>query len=156
MKKNKKLIIILVLAIVAFLLILTSIYLSGNSKKNISENQYRISDKIVEFEGTNIIKNDQLIEGHCLDNICVKDVTIYDTDGEGRIEYTVVNNGSTEISDILKLNFGDSYTYIIFSALQPNQSVKSKTMYRKGNYNNVEDFTIEKLSKEEFEKIKNY
>lgn len=154
MKRNQKLITILTVVIIAFLLILLVISSKGSLKgKESNDNQYRISDYEVELPDTIVTKNDKLTKGHCLDDICVKDVVIYDANGEGRIEYTIVNNGSEKATDILKLNFGDSFTYVAFTDLSSNNSVRSKTIYKVGNYKNIEDFKIERLTEEELGKI---
>jgi len=154
MKKNKRMFIIIPTIIISFLLILFGISQIGKNSSSITDNnQYRVSDTVVELDGTKIIKNQQLTDGHCLDDICVKDLVVYDLNGEGRIEYTISNNGSSEASDFLKLNFGNSYIYIHYSALQPGRSVKSRTIYRSGDFTNINDFTIEKLTAEELNKI---
>lgn len=154
MKKSKKLI-LLIIVIIAFLFIVFGIlYLVSNNKSNVGYNQYRISDQVVEFEGTVIMKSPQLTDGHCLDDICVKNVAIYDIGGEGRIEYTVTNNSDKTVSGILKLNFGDTYTYVAYNDLESGKSLSTKTMYRNGKFVDVKDFKIEKLTDEEMARIK--
>lgn len=155
MNKRKKMIIVIPVIVLAFLLLIIGICYFGKngSKKDPLENQYRISDNVVELSGTEIIENDNLIAEHCLDDICVKDVKIYQAGDEGRIEYTIINKGSTEATDILKLNFGDTFTYVSFTILQPGNSVNSRTFFRSGDYSNVTDYTLEYLTNEEKAKI---
>lgn len=155
MNKRKKMVIVIPIIVLAFLLLIIGICYAGSngSKKDPLENQYRISDNVVELSGTEIIENDNLTAEHCLGDICVKDVTIYQAGNEGRIEYTIINKGSNEATDILKLNFGDTFTYISFTILQPGKSVKSRTFFRNGDYSNVTDYTLENLTEEEKESI---
>ena len=152
---NKKIFIVLPLIMVSFFLLILGVSYIGKGKVKEPYNQYKISNKIVELKDTNIISNETLSSEHCLDDICVKDLKIFDGD-IGRIEYTIINNGSKEASNILKLNFGETYAYIAFSALQPGKSIQSKTVYHKKSYANVEDYKLENLTDEEKSKIKNY
>lgn len=155
--KNKKMFIILPIIILSFLLILVGVSYAGklNGKRNDGYNNYVISDKISELDGTTVVKSDELSREHCLDDICVKDVVVYNNN-DGRIEYVIVNNGSKETSGILKMNFGDISAYVAYSALQPGQSVKSLTVFHMQDYSNVKDYKLEKLTDDELSKIKTY
>ena len=155
MNKRKNAIIVGPILVLAFLFLIVGIVYFGKKDGNNEplNSQYRISDNHVEYPGSETIKSDKLTQEHCLDNICVKDVVIYQAENEGRIEYTIVNKGSSEASDILKLNFGDTFTYITFTILQPGRSVSSRTIFRDGDYTNVDDYTLEYLTAEEKEKI---
>ena len=128
------------------------VFLSRNDKTH--EKPYILSDGVAEIPGTITYTNDDLKKGHCLDGICVLDVTFYYIDDEGRLECTILNQSSKEESGYLKLVFGEDRLTVVYRNLSPGKMVKTISKYHKLTIPDKDDYVLEKLTDEEISKIK--
>ena len=106
MKKQRKVKWIIVVAAVLLLIVVVVAALFLGKKdadtNNATQNNYVIGP-VEEKEGTTIYTSEVLKAEHCLDSICVEDVTFYYTEEGGRIEYSIINKSD---SDILAVALG--------------------------------------------------
>ncbi len=154
-KENKDSL-ILFATVLAFLLAIIIVALTSKKLQNEVENmgnEYIFEDKVVELPGTKEISTDELKAEHCLDTICITDVTVYSTESEGRIECTVTNKGEESASGYLRLKFGEKGVVVHYTDISPEDSSKVVAQFKGGSLQDATDYTIEKLSKSERKNI---
>ena len=143
-------IIIIILSILILLLIIIGLVLITNSTKDKNDQtDYTISNEVVELPGTKVLKSDKLAEEHCLDNICVSDVIIYTVNNEGRMECNITNKSNDTKSGYLRLKFNKESLIISYQDLLPDSSSKATAQYTNKKINDVDDYSLEKLTNEE-------
>ena len=155
MKKNKRVLIVIIIAILIIVLSILSVIFekkktNGDGKK---DNNYQISDKVEEEPGTKSYTTDKIKKSHCVDDICVKDVVFYYNDNQGRIEYKVINNSSKTASGYMKIVYSNKDFNVIYDNLAPGQFIETRTQFSGVKISDQEDYKLEKLSKEEINKI---
>ena len=150
--KNKKYLVASGVVIVFLLFLLCFAFFGSNVKTEKGYNKYKISSKHKEIPGTDIINSDTLTSEHCLNDICVSNLVIYNN-SFGRMEYKVTNKGSKEATGYLKINFGEKSIIIYYQNIAPNKSVNSYSQFSGEDYSGVIDYSLEELTKEEKDKI---
>lgn len=158
-KKNRK-ILLYIVAVVAsiFLLVGLIVILSTNDhgKKEegkIGKNNYKIVTG-KEYEDVTVITNDTLKKEHCLDDICIKDLTIYYFNNYNSIELDIINKGLKSATGYMKVVFGDLERTVAYKDLKQNGEVHYIIQLDKVKVPNTDDFSIRKLTKEEEKMIK--
>ena len=156
--KNKKIkVIVIVLVVILLLVGIVEIVLFSRKKEPSKvpsrSNEYNISSQVEEAPGTVVFNSPTLAAEHCLDSICVQDVTFYYTDEGGRIEYTVVNKTQEVASGFLKLVFGNQSLRIVYQDVPVGGKIKSGTFYSGKKIESMDDYHLEHLSKEDNKKI---
>ena len=157
MKNNKVKIIFLIIA--GILLLVGIIEIIHFTKKNETphrpgtDNGYTVSSKVEELPGTKVYNSPTLNSEHCLDTICVENVSFYYTDEGGRMEYTVINKSDKVASGFLKLVFGKQSLKIVYQDVPAGGKVKSGTFYANKTIESMEDYHLEYLSDEDYKKI---
>ena len=149
--KNMKLVVICLSIILALCIIISLFLISKTNKENITN--YEIVDEVVELPGTNIISNDNLSINHCLNDICVSDVTIYKAGNNGRLECSIVNNSTKTKTGYFKLVFPETYFIIYYDELNPGIPEKSIAQYTNKKLTDTSDYKLEELTKEEQKNI---
>ncbi len=157
MKKKNVKVIVIVLVVILLLVGIVEIVLFSRKKEApkgpVRSNDYVISSQIEEAPGTVTYNTPTLSAEHCLDSICVQDVTFYYTDEGGRIEYTVVNKTDQVVGGFLKLVFGKQSLRIVYQDVPAGGSIKSGTFYSGKKIESMDDYHLEHLSKEDNKKI---
>lgn len=151
-KKNKVLIIIIAIII----LIIVGLIILFIPKKGEEEwsNSYNFSNDVVELPDTVTYENDKLSSKHCLNSICIEDVTFYYSGDTGRVEYTITNTSNKTVSGYLKMVFKDESLIVAYKDLVPKRTIKSRTQYTGKEINDKSNYKLKKLTKEEISKIK--
>lgn len=112
----------------------------------------KVSDKVVELDGTKKYQTEAMTKEHCINKICLYDVTVFSATNIGRVEY-IIENKSTEVkSGYLKLMFKNKYVFIAYSKLEPNKSKRSSTQFT-GTFTKVDDYTLVEMTEEEIKNI---
>lgn len=155
---KKKLIAVLLILILAIILIVLGIFVSKrdiNSKEDnlIEQNFYDISSDKGELPGNITITNDAMKAAHCLNDICIEDVVVYNADSIGRVDYTIINNSNNVASGYLKMNFSTGSVIIAYSSLSVGKKEESTSQYNGFDINNTFDYTLEELNEADLEKI---
>ena len=146
-------IIIIIVLIIILLIIGLILYLNARPKlKNIGNNYY-YSENIVELPGTVTYKNDSLSSEHCLNNICISDVTFHYNNEVGKVDYKITNNSNKIVSGYLKMVFQNQSLLIVYKDLVPKRTINSSSQYMGIEIKDKSDYKLEKLSKEEIKKI---
>lgn len=154
MKNNKRvLIVIIVIVLVIVLSILSVLFEKKKPINNKANNNYQISNKVEDEPGTNKYTNDDIKKAHCIDKICVEDVTFYYNDNQGRIEYRVINKSSKKASGYMKIVYSNESFNVIYKDLEPGQYIETRSQFSGITISNQNDYKLEKLSKEEIDKI---
>ena len=154
MKINKRILIVIVIVILVIVLsILSVLFEKKKPTGNIEKNNYHISNKVEDEPGTKSYTSDKIKKSHCIDNICVEDVVFYYNESQGRIEYKVVNKSSNTVSGYMKIVYSNETFNVIYDDLKPGQSVETRTQFSGVKISDQEDYKLEKLSKEEIDKI---
>ena len=156
-KKNNSILIIIAIVVVLLIGIGAIVLFSGKKDEKYppsdNENHYNITSTVEEPEGTQTYTSDTLKAEHCLDSICVEEVSFYYTDEGGRVEYTVINKSEMPASGFLKLVFDSQSLYITYQDLPAGGKKKTATFYSDIQIKNMEDYHIERLTEEENKKI---
>lgn len=148
---NKKTLLIIIISIL--IIILIAIILKNSfTKKKENPTSMKISDKVVELDGTKKYESDSFSKEHCIQDICLYDVTVYSASNIGRVEYIIENKSSEVKSGYLKLYFGDKLVFISYSKLEPNKSMRGSTQFT-GDFSNVNDYTLAEMTKDEINNI---
>lgn len=143
------------IVIIVFLFTLLLISFNGIKKEDDDYNKYKISNEKKDISGTTIITSDTLSSEHCNGDICVSDLVIHNNgNGLGRAEYKITNKGSEEASGYLKINFGEKGFVVFYQHLAPSKSTNNMSQFNGLDFNDVSDYSLDELSKEEKEKIK--
>ena len=154
MKKNQKiLIIVIVIVLVIVLSILSVIFEKKKPTNDKLNNNYEISNKIEDEPGTKSYTNEKIKRSHCIDNICVEDVIFYYNDNQGRIEYKVINKSSKKSSGYMKIVYSNKSFVVIYNDLEPGQSIETRSQFSDIKISDQDDYKLEKMSKEEINKI---
>ena len=147
----------MIIIIAIILLVIIGLILFFNSgKEEPRENNYTFNLEYSEIPGTIVYNNEKLTSEHCLNEVCISDVTFYYRDDEGRVEYNITNTSSDYKkvkSGYLKMVFDDKSLLIVYSDLRSGMTVKSQTQYMGMEIKNKEDYKLEKLTKKEISKI---
>lgn len=151
---HMRLIIIIICIILAIAIICILFNVTVHKKNHPSSTEYKVSDKVVELPGTEVITTDSMKEEHCLNDICVSDVVVYNANKEGRVECIVTNKSNKVKTDYFKLVFNDIPLVISYKNLKPSKTVKAIAQYKGKDIKNVDDYVLKELTKEEKEKIK--
>ena len=146
--KKKSIIIILVCAIV--LILAGIIFISVSDNGGLSN--YKISKTL-----TN--KSQNLLNSHCLNELCVESMNITYNKGQGEIKFTLQNT-SQDIVDgnYLKLVFDNNQdlTYIYrYENMNPSDSTSVVIEFQEEELINAKDYEIKELSIEELNEFKN-
>lgn len=153
-KKNIKLIIIALIFILGIVIIVSVISIKSDKEKGYKEeNKYRISDEVVEVPGTKIITSDRIKERHCLNDICVTNMTFYTYGKDGRIECTVKNESEEEKSGYIKIKVNGISLIANYDNLVPGKESKTVARYTGVEFTDIEDYTLEELTKKEKKNI---
>ena len=150
--KNKRLILILVIIILIIVLVVIGLVL-GRKKETELINNYKFNNSREELPNTKEYTNDKLKEAHCIDGICIENVTFYYDGDNGRVEYNIYNKNSKEDSGYLKMIFKDKELIVVYNNLDIGSIRNSKSSFSKMKISNKEDYTLKKLSKSEIKKI---
>ena len=159
MKKKTVKILLIVIAVILLLVgIVEIIHFSRkeetpNNTNKFSENHYNIASEVEEAPGTKVYTSPTLDKEHCLDTICVENVSFYYTDEGGRMEYTVINKSDKAASGFLKLVFGNQSLKIVYQDVPAGGKTKSGTFYSQKKIQSMEDYHLEHLSDDEYKKI---
>lgn len=149
---NKKTLLIVIISILVIIFI-TIILKNTFNKKEENPASMKISDKVVEIEGTKKYESDAFSKAHCINDVCIYDVVVYSATNIGRVEYIIENQSSEVKSGYLKLHFGDKLIFIAYQSLEPNKSKRASTQFT-GDFSTVDDYTLEEMSKDEIKNIK--
>ena len=152
MNKNRKYFIILLIFII-IIGIIVGITLIPRSNKEEKEdklkNQYQISDQTISDNAISYT-NDSLKKLHCLDSICIENMTIhYYKDGGGRVDYTILNQSKETVSGVMNINFGKHSLIAYYSDLEPNGTVKTGSYYADFTIHDMSDYTLSSVSDSE-------
>ena len=151
MNKRRVLIIIIVVLIV---ILSTSILLNVGKKSKYSDyNNYKIVRKAVDLPGTYVRQVGNLASSHCLDDICITNVSIHYTGMSGRIDYTIVNNSKKSKNGYMKMVFDDVYLVVPYN-LKKGKKTEGSIQYDNTDLSNVYDYKLKKLSNKELSNIK--
>ena len=154
LKKNRKLLFISIVVLLIILLII--IVISRKPKRKYSDfNKYKIVDNVQELPGTYVRDTGNLSFSHCLEDICITNVSIHYIDNNGRVEYTITNNSKKKKVGYMKMVFGNSNLIISYS-LKRGKSVKGYIQYNNIDLSNVYDYKLSNLTKKEMSNIKKY
>lgn len=151
--ENMKIIIIILSILILLLIIIGLIFAAKTTKDRNDQTDYTFSNEVVELPGTKILKSDKLAEEHCLDNICVSDVIIYTVNNEGRMECNITNKSNDTKSGYLRLKFNKESLIISYQDLSPDSSSKATAQYTNKKIDNINDYSLEKLTKEEIKTL---
>ena len=91
---------------------------------------------------------------HCLDDICISELTFYYIGDSGRIEYTISNHSDKKVSGYFKLVFQNQSLIAVYRDLDVNKSIRTKSQYVDTKISNKDDYVLKKLTKEEISKLK--
>ena len=152
MKQNK--IKFLIIGIVILLVVGLILMLFSNHSKKDSEkaegNQYHVSeDTKKEEDGVETYTNSKLEKAHCLDSICIENVVFYYKDNEGRIDYSIENRSDKTVTGNLKIVFGEQSLVAVYNNLAAHRKINTSSYFVNMVISNKEDYTLEKLSKED-------
>lgn len=159
--KNKTLITIIV--VVILLIISIVMILIGKMQdlkkddKVIKENN--LSDQTSVFinkpyKNAKKITSKKLSKEHCLNDICIKDLTIYYTAESNNIELKVVNKGKNTATGYLKVVFGEKAMTVAYNSLGKKKPSPYTIQLGKEKLSDTSDFTVRELTSEELAKIK--
>lgn len=154
-EKNLKLLLTIIIVLVAILLIIVLVSVFKGNDKGSYKNKYNSGDSIDELPGIVKYDSDNLLKSHCIDNICVKNVKLYydEKNKNGRIEYTIVNEGKKKSTGYLKLVFNDSII-IYYKDLEPKGEIQTTTQFDNKKISDKTDYKLKKLTDDEMSKIK--
>ena len=146
--KKKSIIIILVCAIV--LILAGIIFISVSDNEGLSN--YKISKTL-----TN--KSQNLLNSHCLNELCVESMNITYNKGQGEIKFTLQNTSQVPVDgNYLKLVFDNNQdlTYIYrYENMNPSDSTSVVIEFQEEELINAKDYEIKELSIEELNEFKN-
>ena len=151
--KNNK-ILIIVIAIIILVIVGLIVLLIPKKGEDEWGNSYNFSDDVVELPDTVTYNNEKLTSRHCLNSICVEEVTFYYSNDTGRVEYTITNTSNKTKSGYLKMVFKNEFLIIAYKDLVPKRTIKSRTQYTGKEIKDKSDYKLKKLTKEEISKIK--
>ena len=156
MKNSKTKYIVVIIALILLILIgMIEIFIFSKPKNNSqgdSKNQYFVSSEKIE-EDLKTYTNDNLQKIHCVDSVCIENVTFHYDSNSGRIDYLIENQSDKTSSGYLKLIFENQSFIISYEKLEPNQKTEGSSYYEKIEIQNREDYVLEKLKEEEKDKI---
>jgi len=155
MKKdqNKRNILIIIIVVLILVLLLVILFAVNNHKPKTNGNNYVISSKEKELNGTEEHTSEKLKSSHCVDKVCVENVSIYYNGSEGRVEYTIYNKSSKEVSGNLMMVFGDDTILVAYSKLGAKGKIETSSFFTDKNISDKDDYVLRKLTKEEEKKI---
>ena len=155
MKKdqNKRNILIIIIVVLILVLLLVILFAVNNHKPKTNGNNYVISSKEKELNGTEEHTSEKLKSSHCVDKICVEDVSIYYNGSEGRVEYTIHNKSSKKATGNLMMVYGEDTILVAYDNLEAKTSISTSSFFRNKKINEKEDYVLRKLTKEEEKKI---
>lgn len=150
--KNRKTLIVLIIIVVLILVgVILAVFFKPESKAK--PNAYDFEGEVVELPNTVTYTNDKLNEKHCIEDICIGNVTFYYNDLEGRVEYTITNNSKTTRSGYLKMVFNDQELSVIYKDLRPKKTINSRSQYMGMEIKDKSNYSLRKMTKEEISKI---
>ena len=149
--KEHRNIVIIIVSVLLVLLIIIAIILATKGHKNLKKmpNEYIIQEREVELPGTKVVSNDNLNSEQCLDGICVSNVVIHSTADQGRVECTITNKSEKKKKGYLKLVFNDKKLVVSYATLAVNDSTKAYAQFSGYSLQDVSDYSLEKVTKEE-------
>ena len=155
MEKNKIKYIIIALA---FFLVLGFVEIilfsqSKNLSKGDSENHYSVSSEKGQASYDTTYTNEKLKAVHCVDSICIENVTLYYQGTNGKMEYTIENRGSEAVSGFVQLVFGDKSLIVSYQDLKAKQKIQGSSYFTEIKIQNTEDYVLKKLTDEEKSEI---
>lgn len=155
--KNKAVLPIVLISIVLVAVMLVLIFSNitkkkdGDSKKSKSNEQTSVFFNNP-YKDAKKITNKTLSKEHCLDDICVKNLTIYYTKESNNIELTLVNKGKKAATGYLKVVFGNKAMTVFYDSLKKESPYTIQL--GKEELSETSDFTVRELTNEELAKIK--
>ncbi len=141
--------------IISFLLLLFVFIKNENVNKKESNliNDYKFSSS-EKYKDAEIITNDKLKSNHCIDNICISNLIIYQAKSYCNIEMNITNKGKFKASGYLKLVFKDQEMTVKYNNLE-SKATRNYTIHLNENkLNDMSDFKVRKLTKDELKNIK--
>lgn len=160
MDKRKRNIILYSIVVVASILLLVGLIvilsLKPEDKKEeikIGKNNYRIETG-KEYENATVITNDTLRKEHCVDEICIKDLTIYYFNDYNNIELEIINKGLDNASGYIRVTFGDLERTVAYKNLKKNEKTHYIIQLGDKKVPDTSDFKVRKLTSKEEKKIK--
>lgn len=160
---KKKKTIILVIIVLALVILTVGIILAFSEEKTskgknpLDDDEYKNNYTLVngeKYADATVITSDALKKDHCLDDICIRDLTIYESDDYNNVEMTIANNGSDTATGSLALVFEERVLMVSYDSLKGGSTVSHRIQLDKKRISNVEDFVVRNLSKEEMSKMK--
>lgn len=153
MDKKRKILIIIIAVILLILISIILFAINRPKNKGNIRNNYNMSNEEKELNGTNEYTSDKLKSSHCVDKICVEDVSIYYNGSEGRVEYTIHNKSSKKATGNLMMVYGEDTILVAYDNLEAKTSISTSSFFRNKKINEKEDYVLRKLTKEEEKKI---
>ena len=151
---DRNVVIVIIIILILILLILGLIFGRKKTIPKLDSEKYNFSDSIDELPNTETYTNDKLKESHCIDGICVEDVTLYYDGNRGRIEYNIYNKSKKNKSGYLKMFYGKEYVVIRYKDLEPGNTIKGKSSYKNMEISDKDDYVLKKMTNEEIKSIK--
>ncbi len=146
-----------IIALVFFLVIgIVEMYFFSRPKKHVkgdSVNHYSVSSQKIKNSNLKVYTNEQLKETHCIDVICVENVTFYYENNRGKISYSIMNQSDKVVSGFVKLVFGEQYLIAPYENLKANQKIQTSSYFEGISISAKENYVLEKLTKAEEDKI---
>ena len=146
---------------ISVFLILLGIILFSNSSSNKEKSpsnkdsvsnysEHYIYDNDIYRDAT-VISNDNLNKEHCLDNICIKNLKIYQGPSYYNVELQIVNKTEEDKTNQLALVFGDRVLFVSYKDLKKGATSDYTIELGDEIISNTSDFTVRYLTNEEKE-----
>jgi len=154
-KKNLRVMIVTVVVFLSLLLfVIGSVLLfGGKDKKKGGKAEYDIAEVDI-YKDFKVTTSEKLKKEHCLDKICINDLTIYQDDGKYDIVFKIKNTGSLKKSGYLKVVFGNRPLTVKYTNLKGKSSTNYTIQLGKYGLGEVDDFEVRELTDKELSKIK--
>lgn len=158
-KKNKNILLIVLGIMALVLLFIGLIFVFSNKDKDekevlkIGKNNYKIVNSN-KYEGATVITNDRLKEEHCVDYVCIKDLTIYYLADYNNIELDIVNKGRNTATGYIKVIFKDLERTVAYKNLQKDSKTHYVIQLGSTKIDDTSDFEVRKLTAKEEKELK--
>lgn len=160
--KKKNIILIIVVIISLILLIIGSILFYKREKPNKKGEETEISSKLGKgtvfseesaYDSAKKITNETLSAKHCLNEICLTDLVIYESDEFTNIEFIITNVSNVEKEGYLKLVIDNRELTIDYGKMKVQEAKPYYINLPAGTVINAVDYSIRELTTEEFNSI---
>lgn len=105
------------------------------------------------YDNVDSYTSKKLEKEHCLEDVCLLNLKVYDLDEEGKITFDIENRGDKVTSAYLMLSISDKEYKVVYQNLEVNSSNPYTIQYMNYSLGKPNDYSIRYLTDSEIQSI---